>query len=1001
MEKIKRTLALCGITAAFCLGSCLSVTDELDLDKQISLDMQIGPGGLTIPLGSLSRIYLDSLIKIDGDDSMLDTLDGGLFGFSMKDSISKVSVAIDKVSINIDDTEIDPMETKFDSTDVKDVEIPEDESSSTIHIEKIDLSTMVMPEFSSASSTGDKDVPGGSTSQKITLPEITIPQESMSCSFYYDFPEDVNKINKIWFGKQKGTTTGQKMCLNVDLSKVYNVFNNPEITITDFTITFPKEFVVAKDPALSAYIDDQYITANGNKFIIQMASGATVGNLASNKILPVSFYLQYGDFSDCVDKIDLNDNVVYSVTFVIAGVPSSAQEQQFNVDVTMNDVLVMSEIDIETNAKPIDLEADTITSSCMVTGLDGVSRVNKIYFNSSKSLLYLSFSELDIAPFKFNSAVSKIILTFPDKYEFEDFCDDETNRNVGSWSGSKLSLDADKVMGHTVKLKVKSLEVNSDVDKETASVEIVTDVISDGHVEIAEAKGINLEDLDVLTDKIFDVKVWGKFEVVTSEVEIAEMRTEFDKTTDISIKENVDDQLVMIKRIDLEGDGADVQLHLRFDGVPSSIKQLYFSRFTIEFPDFMKINYDKGTDKERIKTVGNKLIINGYLSDRELHNTGFIVSGLRISKLEFDDPIKVEKGVLELNDQVKITGAVTIDKQKINQNELDVITVYPTVSFSTLDVQAVYGKVNPKIDGVHEAVGLSLGEGMDFLKDENNNLSLSDPQISLTLTSTVTVPIDLDLSLSSKNSNGEYIKRNLTPDEGTIHLPKCDSLENERTTTLVFCKKERVPKTDDTIYVVMSHLSELMSTVPDTIIFDLNASADQSVNHYVDLTRELSVSGNYKVSIPLAFDNLYLEYNDTIKELGKDLEDIADMLDDASLQIVADVESTIPLGLSLTAKAYDKNWQIASGIDISSFEIKAGSDTITKSVMELGLDVKKGSLANLESIILTIACQSGEEASNIRKGQWIELKKLRLRLPRGIKVDLTDTSDRNKKDGKK
>lgn len=69
--------------------------------------------------------------------------------------------------------------------------------------------------------------------------------------------------------------------------------------------------------------------------------------------------------------------------------------------------------------------------------------------------------------------------------------------------------------------------------------------------------------------------------------------------------------------------------------------------------------------------------------------------------------------------------------------------------------------------------------------------------------------------------------------------------------------------------------------------------------------------------------------------------------------------------------------------------------------MELGLDVRKGSLANLESIILTIACQSGEEASNIRKGQWIELKKLRLRLPRGIKVDLTDTSDKNKKSGKK
>ena len=207
MEKNKRSLALCGLIAAFCLGSCLSTTDELDLDREISLDMQIGPSGLSIPLGSLSRIYLDSLIKIDGDNSILDTLDGGLFGFTMKDSIQKVSVAISKVSINIDDTDIDPMETKFDSTEVKEVEIPEKVSSSTIHIEKVDLSTMEMPEFTSESSTGNQTVPAGSSSQKITLPAISIPQQSMNCSFSYDYPDDVKKINKIWFGTERGDKT--------------------------------------------------------------------------------------------------------------------------------------------------------------------------------------------------------------------------------------------------------------------------------------------------------------------------------------------------------------------------------------------------------------------------------------------------------------------------------------------------------------------------------------------------------------------------------------------------------------------------------------------------------------------------------------------------------------------------------------------------------------------------------------------------------------------------
>ena len=100
------------------------------------------------------------------------------------------------------------------------------------------------------------------------------------------------------------------------------------------------------------------------------------------------------------------------------------------------------------------------------------------------------------------------------------------------------------------------------------------------------------------------------------------------------------------------------------------------------------------------------------------------------------------------------------------------------------------------------------------------------------------------------DSKGEYIARNITPDDGVIHLAKCDTTAESRTTTLVIYKnKRKVTSSDDTIYIRMSRLSDLMSTIPDKIVFDLTADVDQSVNHYVDLTRELSVSGDYDVSI--------------------------------------------------------------------------------------------------------------------------------------------------------
>ena len=70
-----------------------------------------------------------------------------------------------------------------------------------------------------------------------------------------------------------------------------------------------------------------------------------------------------------------------------------------------------------------------------------------------------------------------------------------------------------------------------------------------------------------------------------------------------------------------------------------------------------------------------------------------------------------------------------------------------------------------------------------------------------------------------------------------------------------------------------------MEKIPDKIVFHLDVKTDTTVNHYVDLTRELCVSGDYNVSVPLEFENLYIEYSDTIADLGESLEDIGDKIE--------------------------------------------------------------------------------------------------------------------------
>ena len=1002
MKKSKRSLALCGIIAAFCLGSCLNFTDELDLNKEISLDMQIGPGGLFIPIGSLDTIYLDSLIKVDGDESLLDTLDGGLFGFTMKDSISKINVGIDPVKIDIEPPHIDPLETEFKNPQVNDVDIDTMVSYTTLDIPSIDLSKMNLPSFKRDTVVGPYDVPAG---HGMPIPPIgiTINPQAMGCNFTYEFPEDVKKLNKLWFGETKGLRNGQKLTLDVNLSGIYQALNNPDVKVSSLVISFPSNFVLAKDTDLDAYIPAECVSVTGNVFSISMTT-QSLGALGANNHLPITFFVRYADFSDpqYENEIDYHESIEYNLELTINGVTGD-NPTTFVVGVDLEASLKMADIEAETVSRVMDVDEEDISSSCVVANLEGISRVDVITFDSEQSILYLKVSDLNMDPFTLKNGDSKIDLRFPTKFTFDDeYCKNEAGQDAGTWiTASRLSLDATKAIGHTVALKVKELAVNQVVDQDTKSIELSTEVSYSGKVVVDGNDNVDLAAIDSLNgmNKKLEVAFWGKFVVEDAEIETGEMKTVFQDSTEISINEHVDETLVMVKRIDLT-EPAGAVMSLKFEGVPQTVTELTFSKFTVEFPNFIKLSYD-GADT-RINVRGNSLVINGVL-DEELHSTdGFSVSGLTITGMEFDEPLWLQNGNLVLDNQkVRISGTVTVNNQKINTDELDVIKVTPEVTFSTIEVKSVYGKVNPKIDPVHEEVSLDLGDS-DFFQNENNTLSLSDPQLTINLTSTVTVPIDIDLKISSLDTKGNYIAQEIAPDGGTIHLAKCDTTAASRTTTLIIYKNERqVVSSGDTMYIRMSRLSELMSTIPDKIVFDLSAGVDQSVNHYIDLTRELSVSGDYNVSIPLMFDNLYLEYSDTIKELGKDMEDVADKIEAVQIQLIGDVESTIPLGVRLTAKAYDKNWRELTDINIGSFSIKAGSDTITKAPMVLDVDVKRDGLEKLESIVFTAACESAEDGFSIRKGQWLLVKKLRLKFPKGLKVDLTDVakdSDKDKKD---
>ncbi len=999
MEKFKRSLAFCGIVAVFCLGSCLTTSDELDLNRDISLDMQIAPGGFSIPIGSLDTLFLDSLIKTD-DDSVLITLDNGVFAFNMDGSIDKVKVSIDEVVIDIPEPEIETITTHFDTPTKDDLflTVPASSNNTVLNISGIDLSTInnYLPSFSMPVKTASVPILVKNISFN---KELEIPAQESEIEFEYNLPSDVDALKKVYFG-QEASTNGQLLKLNVDLGGIYAVLNNPTIRIKNLTIGFPSNFTIVKDNEISDFIAESgAVNVSGSTLTIAMSEGQYVKDLSDSpsKILPISFYLKEADFSsyNVNQAVSYSGDINYALTLEIGGTTKGTGELYVEVD--LNDKLIMKDFTVDTKEKVVTLDPDFVSSSCEVKGLDDMKRINTIEFDQNLSSIDFKISDLDISPFEFGAG-SAITLVFSNDFEFNKTIDYE---GKASWTtqGSNMNVlvvDPASASGQTIKLVLKSLTLNQDVDKMKASITVDNKVYYSAEVKIAAKQDLNASDLASLDDKPVSFEVSGQIVVIDASFITRQIKTDFNEVTKISIDEEVDKTLKSLSRIDVEP--ADVSMNIRFENVPDDIvnEGLTLSNFNITFPKFLKVSYEGDDENTHMSDDGHSLVINKTLTQTELSSggSGYTISGIKVNGMEFTDPLDVVNGRLVLTDEeVRLTGKATIGEANLGLQGLNDITIIPTVEFGKIVVKSVYGKVNPTIDPVNEEVELSLGDN-DFFKNDNNRLSLSDPELTINLNSNITLPIDIRLSLTSLNSDGETIEENIVPDDTVIRIPMCSpQAESRKTTLVIYQNGNRAGTSDDTVYVRMSKLSELMKTIPDKIKFDLTANVDSTTNYLVDLTRDFSVSGDYKVLIPIAFNDLYVEYSDTVNELSESLEDVGDKVEAAKMKIAAEVKSTVPLGVTIKAKALDVMGRELSGVVIDSCVVAAGNESAPDNTMDLNVKVEKGYLERIESIVFTAACKSTAGAS-IRKDQWIWIHKMRLVLPDGVKVDLTDKKDK-------
>jgi hypothetical protein len=345
-----------------------------------------------------------------------------------------------------------------------------------------------------------------------------------------------------------------------------------------------------------------------------------------------------------------------------------------------------------------------------------------------------------------------------------------------------------------------------------------------------------------------------------------------------------------------------------------------------------------------------------------------------------------------LNSVVTMSGKLKIGRTTIDINELKGIALVPELTVASIEVQKFTGLVDPEIDPVKESIAFELDEDLDFLRENDVVMELHNPQISLVISNTIGIPVDMRVNMYAKNRQGTVIEGSLVEN---ITLPvKAAEADGAATKTGFLISRQGTEK-EGYEAVRVENISNLMKVVPDSVVFEMTAKANQEQTHHIDLKKAMQVTGSYEVSVPLQFDTLHVNYSDTIKGLADDLSDVSDKLRDTQVQLSMDVENTIPAELNIEIVPLNARGEEIAGMSAGvSGAVKAGNGKeVTKTSLTVDLNSEGDKLSQLEGLALKITVVNGSHTGGsvpLNANQFICFKEMRLKSSKGFSLDLNE-----------
>ena len=465
----------------------------------------------------------------------------------------------------------------------------------------------------------------------------------------------------------------------------------------------------------------------------------------------------------------------------------------------------------------------------------------------------------------------------------------------------------------------------------------------------------------------------------------------FDESNKFSFTSPISLQYMYIESVALKEDLI-INLGIKIDGLEALLESDVIMNLNITLPPFLDEVYS--TDPT-ISTEKNKVILKQkkyYVDSKEGLSIELICKGLNF-KDEDGSGLHPENGVLAYDGKIKAEGNIDIHWTKSdllnNIRNLKEIGINLDCTFNPVHVQTLNGTFYEKFDTLKQTFTVDLGEQLNTLKESENYITLSDPQITVALNNAISMPINVSLDVLGKDINGNIIESEDIHTLIPIKAAQYDDLTGlvVPDTSKLFVTDEPTDVDDDYTNIVIENLGRLLESIPDSMCVSIHPDIDISVPHHIDIYQILNISASYGIMVPFKFDKLHITYSDTISVgLGETLEGLGD----AGLALKMNVENTIPVDLTLKLTALDENNEPIKAINIAPIRIKQGNgEGITNSKAEknpvsFSLQNKDGSLAKLNKLKVEAEIQTNDATMGLKGIQGIRISDIVVELSADI-----------------